>query len=107
MKMLTRKEELIMQAVYWLEDEASMVSIRKFLIKNTGRRWSPGNVYVALDSLYKRKYLDYVIGESSPRRGGKAKKFYRRTKKGKAALAELKRIHDRFWVGAPEAAAKE
>lgn len=107
MKLLTRKEELIMQTVYWLEDEASMVGIRRFLIKNTGKRWSPGNVYVALDSLYKKKYLDYVVGEPSPRRGGKAKKYYRRTKKGIAALAELKKVHEKFWVRAPESAAKE
>lgn len=35
MKLLTRKEELIMLTIYWLEDKASMASIRKFLIKNT------------------------------------------------------------------------
>ena len=62
MKLLTRKEELIMLAVYRLRDEACLVTIRKFLITQTRRRWSPGNVYVPLDSLYRKNYLDYALG---------------------------------------------
>lgn len=107
MKLLTRKEELILLSICRLEDETSMVRIRKFLISNTGKNWSPGNVYVPLDSLYKKNYLNYVIGEPSPRRGGKAKKYYRLTKKGLDALAEIKKVHDNFWAGVPDPAATE
>jgi DNA-binding PadR family transcriptional regulator len=103
MKLLTRKEELIMLAVFRLQEDACLVSIRKFLIDETRRRWSPGNVYVPLDSLYKRNYLDYVLGDPTPRRGGKAKKYYRLTRIGFEALAELKALHDSFWRDIPEA----
>ncbi len=107
MKLLTRKEELIMLAVLRLQEDSCLVSIRKFLISQTQRRWSPGNVYVPLDSLYKRNYLNYVLGDPTPRRGGKAKKYYRITRKGFEALAELKVLQDIFWRDIPETVAED
>ena len=107
MKLLTRKEELIMLAIFHLENEASLVNIRKFLIQRTKKIWSPGNVYVPLDTLTRKKYLDFFVGEPSPRRGGKAKKYYRLTDKGLAALQELKRLQDLFWIGVLKPIPKE
>jgi PadR family transcriptional regulator PadR len=107
MKILTRKEELIMLAVFQLENNASLVKVRKFLNKYTKKTWSPGNVYVPLDALARKKYLDFYVGEPSPRRGGKAKKFYRLTDKGMKALEELRKVQDRFWAGVFEPATKE
>lgn len=107
MRLLTRKEELIMLAVLHLENRASLVNIRKFLNRNTKKRWSPGNVYVPLDALTRKKYLDYSVGDPSPRRGGKAKKYYRLTDAGVKALKELREVQDLFWAGVLEPAAKE
>jgi PadR family transcriptional regulator PadR len=107
MRLLTRKEELIMLAVFHLDKGASLVNIRKFLNLYTKKRWSPGNVYVPLDELTRKKYLDFSVGEPSPRRGGKAKKYYRLTTTGIEALAELKKLQDRFWTGVLEPAVKE
>ena len=107
MKILTRKEELIMLAVCQLGTEANLVNIRDFLIRYTGKKWSPGNVYVPLDTLTRNKYLDFSIGSPSPRRGGRAQKNYRPTPKGVEALAGLKKIHDFFWAGVLEPGTKE
>ena len=107
MRLLTRKEELIMLAVFHLENEASLVNIRKFLIQQTKKMWSPGNVYVPLDSLTRKKCLDFSVGDPSPRRGGKAKKCYRLTETGITALEELRRLQDLLWTGVLEAAPKE
>jgi PadR family transcriptional regulator PadR len=107
MRLLTRKEELIMLAVFHLENEASLVNIRKFLNQNTKRRWSPGNVYVPLDDLTRKKYLKFSVGEPSPRRGGKAKKIYSLTGAGVKALEELRKVQDRFWAGVFEPSIKE
>ena len=107
MRLLTRKEELIMLAVFHLENEASLVNIRKFLVRHTKKMWSPGNVYVPLDDLNRKKYLDFVVGEPSPRRGGKAKKYYHLTDTGIEALEELKKLQDLFWAGVLKPATKE
>jgi DNA-binding PadR family transcriptional regulator len=107
MRLLTRKEELIMLAVFQLENKASLVKIRKFLNRYTKKTWSPGNVYVPLDALTRKKYLDFSVGEPTPRRGGKAKKYYRLTGKGMKALEELRKVQELFWAGVFEPATKE
>jgi DNA-binding PadR family transcriptional regulator len=107
MRLLTRKEELIMLAVFQLGNKASLVNIRKFLNRYTKKTWSPGNVYVPLDTLTRKKYLDFSVGEPSPRRGGKAKKYYRLTDSGMEALEELRELQELFWAGMFEPATKE
>ncbi len=94
---LTRKEELILLAVYKLGKSASLVKIREILNMSTGREWTVGNVYVPLDRMTKLGYLETQHGEPTARRGGKAVKYYLLSSEGKEALAELKRIHDTMW----------
>jgi PadR family transcriptional regulator PadR len=107
MKYLTRKEELILLAVYRLDDSASLVKIRGHLIASTGHNWSVGNVYVPLDRMSKLGYLETRIGDPLAQRGGKAVKFYSLSKKGKEALMELKKIHDMMWASVPGLAAEK
>ena len=96
---LTRKEELILLTVFRLKDSAYLVSIREHLNRNTERKWSVGNVYVPLDRMEKAGYLESYIGEPTEKRGGKAIKYYRLTKVGLEALAEIKKVNDVVWEG--------
>ena len=107
MKYLTRKEELILLAIFRLEDRASLVKIREHLTITTGHEWTVGNVYVPLDRMSKLGYLESRIGDPTAQRGGKAVKFYRLSKKGEEALFELREVHDRMWAGIPEMAWKK
>jgi hypothetical protein len=107
MKLLTRKEELIMLAVFRLEGDACLVSIRKFLNDQTHRQWSPGDVFVPQDSLHKKNYVEYILGDPTPRRGGRAHKFYRITKQGFGALAELKKPNESSWIDIPQSVAED
>jgi PadR family transcriptional regulator len=96
---LTRKQELILLAVFKLGELASLVRIREILNMSTGREWTVGNVYVPLDRMTKMGYLDTRVGEPTARRGGKAIKYYALSREGKEALAELKKVHDNLWEG--------
>jgi DNA-binding PadR family transcriptional regulator len=107
MKYLTRKQELILLAVFKLEDQASLVKIREHLTHSTGHKWTVGNVYVPLDRMSKLGYLETHIGDPTAQRGGKAVKFYRLTKKGTESLMALKKVHDTMWAGIPEIAWKK
>ncbi len=107
MKYLTRKEELILLAVFKLEDCASLVKIREQLTTSTGHKWTVGNVYVPLDRMSKLGYLESRISDPTAQRGGKAVKFYRLTEKGKEALMELRKVHNKMWAGIPEMAWKK
>ena len=42
-------------------------------------------------------YLDTVLGDPTPVRGGKSIKYYMLTEKAYSALEEVKAIHDRLW----------
>lgn len=106
-KYLTRKEELILLTVFRLGETANLVNVRKQLMTHTGQAWSVGNVYVPLDRLNRLGLLETHIGEPSPRRGGKAVKFYLLTRHGREALADLKRVHDSLWDGVPNLAQED
>jgi DNA-binding PadR family transcriptional regulator len=107
MKYLTRKEEMILLAIFKLEDCASLVKIREHLVESTRKEWTIGNVYVPLDRMSKLGYLESRVGNPTAQRGGKAVKFYRLSKKGEKALLELRKIQDRMWAGIPEFAIKK
>ena len=96
----TRKEEMVLLAVFRLGMEASLVTIRAYLSDTTGSKWTVGNTYVTLDRLERQKLLESSTGEPESRRGGKAVKFYRLSRHGRLALRELKRVQDILWAGA-------
>jgi len=96
---LTRKEEMILLAVFKLGEEANLVKVRELLNLSTGREWTVGNVYVPLDRMTKLGYLETHVGEPTSRRGGKAVKYYLLSREGREALGELKRVHETMWEG--------
>ena len=94
MKHLTRQEESILLAVFHLRDNAYLVTIRRFLKEQTGSPWSVGAVYVPLERLRKKGYLESFIGGSNARRGRNEIKYYKLTRSGLQALKEIKQISD-------------
>ncbi len=99
MKLLSRIEEIILLAIWRLGDEAYGMSIREEVIKATGKKWLLGAIYGPLGRLQKNGYVISVKGEPSPERGGRAKVYYRVTKKGKEALVEIYRVQRSIWEG--------
>lgn len=98
-KYLTRKEELVLLAIFRMEEEAYLVNIREFLNVHTGKRWTVGNVYVPLDRMTKLGYLDSYIGPPNAKRGGKAIKYYKLSRKGYEALLEIRKMNEVMWEG--------
>lgn len=104
MKLLSRSEELILLAIWRLQDEAYGVPIRKHLSEVTGDEWAIGSVYVPLDRLTKRRLIQAFQGPATPERGGRSKRYYKLTPKGMAALNEVRRVHEAMWLGFPRLA---
>lgn len=98
MKYLTRQEELILLAVFHLRGNAYLVTVRRFLKEQTGNPWSVGAVYVPLERLRKKGYLEAYIGGSNARRGRNEIKYYKLTRSGLRALAERKQVNDIVWA---------
>ncbi|MCP4723402.1 MAG: hypothetical protein GY863_00120 [bacterium] len=102
MKLLTRAEELVLLSVWHLKEKAYSVHIREMLMKTTGEYWSFGAVYMPLDRLVKKSYLESYLADPTPERGGRSKRIYQFTDDGKKALIEVFKIHEAMWQGIPE-----
>lgn len=100
--MLSRTEELLLLAIWRLQDEAYGAGIRDYLVDRTDEDFSIGVVYGTLDRLARKGLLRTSLGDPTPERGGRAKRFFHLTSKGVAALNHTRTIADQLWAGLPE-----
>lgn len=101
MKLLTRTEEIILAAVWALQEEAYGIAINRFISRRTGLSWKFGSIYTPLGRLVKNGYLTTRKGEPTPQRGGRWKVYYQLTELGLEALREVKRVNDAVWNRLP------
>lgn len=99
MKLLTRSEEMVLLAVWLLQEDAYCVPIREHLMKVTRKKWSFGSIYDPLDRLEKKKLLVSSLSEPTKERGGRSKRIYQLTKRGENALLEVRSIQETMWAG--------
>ena len=97
MKLLTRVEEYVLLAVITLEEEAYSLPILDYIEKATQKKWTLGGIYIPLYRLEENGYLTSELGSPTKERGGKRKKYYHLTKKGKEALKAQKQIQMSMW----------
>jgi len=80
--MLGEFEYLLLTAAARLGDDAYGAAIRQEIEKATGRRCSIGALYTTLDRLEQKGFVKTWMGESTPQRGGRAKRMIKVTGKG-------------------------
>lgn len=79
-------EQLILFALLRLEDDAYGVTIRQEIEARTGREIAAGAVYTALSRLEGRALVSARVGETTPARGGRRRKYYALTPAGAELL---------------------
>ena len=84
-------EHLVLLAILRQNGQAYGVSIRKEIKNRTGRETAPGALYTTLDRLESKGMLLSEIGDPTPERGGRAKRFYVVTSAGHGAVVEAQR----------------
>jgi DNA-binding PadR family transcriptional regulator len=92
-------EQLVLLAVLQLGDGAYGVPVRREIEKRVGRKVSRGAVYTTLDRLEGKGLLSSWLGEPTPERSGKAKRFYRVERAGIRALKESRTALRKMWAG--------
>lgn len=92
-------EQMVMLAVARLGDEAYGMAILDEIADRTGTDVAVGSVYSALDRLERQEYVTSEIGDPTPRRGGRAKRFFHLLPAGRSALARARRALDALWDG--------
>lgn len=94
-------ELMLLLAVIHLGDEAYGVPIARELEKQRGRDVSVGSVYASLERLEAKGLVVSSLGDPTPERGGKAKRFFRITKQGLQQVQETRRVLTRLWRTLP------
>ena len=84
-------EQLVLLGVLRLGGEAYGAAIRQEIHARSGRDVSINAVYTTLDRLEDKRFLKSWIGEPTPQRGGRRRKFYALTPAGAAALKQAYR----------------
>lgn len=92
-------ETLVLLAILRLGQDAYGVSIRDEIENCTGRRLTRGAIYTALRRLENKKFVVGRLGESTPARGGRAKRYLSLTDAGMAELRMATRHLDRMRSG--------
>jgi DNA-binding PadR family transcriptional regulator len=97
-------ELMILLAVIRLGEEAYGLPISKELLETTGRSVALGSVYAALDRLEQKQLVSSTLGDPTPARGGRAKRYFRVTPKGISEANTTKKALTSLWHGIPQLA---
>lgn len=89
-------EQLVLLAILRLQHEGAYgVTIRSEIATHTERKPAPGAIYTTLDRLENKGLVKSEVGESTPQRGGRSKRYYHVTPAG---IRSLKRAMSEFQI---------
>ena len=100
-KLLTDFELMILLAILRV-DEAYGVPIAREIETTAGRSVILGAVYAALDRLEERGLVASTLGDPTPERGGRARRYFRVTARGLRALKDTQRALVALWANLPD-----
>ena len=92
-------EQVVLLAILRQGDEAYAVSVQSEIERCTGRDVSRGSIYITLDRLETKGYLRSKLGDPTPERGGRAKRYYELRPRAIEALRESRRALVALWRG--------
>lgn len=92
-------EQMVLLAVARLADGAYGMAILDEIHARTGADTAVASVYAALDRLERRGFVTSSIGDPTPERGGRAKRFFVLEPAGACALTRSRSAIDALWDG--------
>lgn len=96
-KFLGEFEQFLLLSILKLGDNAYGSTIRQLLAETIQRDVTIGALYTTLERLEKKGLLDSKMGEVTPERGGRAKKYFKVTAKGLQSLKRSKQALTSMW----------
>jgi PadR family transcriptional regulator, regulatory protein PadR len=95
-------ELMVLLALIRLGDEAYGVPISQKIEEHSGHDVALGSIYAALDRLQARGFVSSSVGDPTPERGGRAKKYFKITGRGTKVVQETQRTLISLWKGLPK-----
>ncbi len=94
-------EAVVLLAVARRGGDGHGAGVHKELLDTTGRDVSLSSVYVTLNRLKAKGYLEVQVGLGEPERGGRPRKVFGLTPDGIAQLRSVRLEAERLWEGLP------
>jgi PadR family transcriptional regulator PadR len=92
-------EQIVLLAILRLNNDAYGVTIRNEIEKCTGREPAPGALYTTLDRLEEKGLVRSKMGDPTPERGGRSKRYFTVSATGTRALTHALRGYKRLLEG--------
>ncbi len=95
-------ELMVMLALIRLGEDAYGVPISREIEAGSRREVKLGSVYAALERLEQKGLVASRVGDPTPERGGRAKRYFQVTPKGLREVRHLRHTLIRLWQDLPE-----
>ena len=95
-------ELMVVLAILHVGEDAYGVPIAREREESSGKDVLLGSVYAALDRLEDKGLVSSRLGDPTPERGGRAKKYFKVTAKGVREVRDAQRTLVKLWRGLPE-----
>jgi PadR family transcriptional regulator, regulatory protein PadR len=96
-------ELMVLLALIRLGDEAYGVPVARELREIRGRDVALGSIYAALERLEIKGYVASSLGDPTPERGGRARRYFRVTEAGLRQVRETRQALVKLWRRLPAA----
>jgi PadR family transcriptional regulator PadR len=94
-------EQLVLLAILRLNDDAYGMRIRREIEDRAGRSTSIGALYLTLERLEQKGFVQSQLGDATQERGGRAKRFFSINPSGKEMLRDSIRAVQSMSRGLP------
>jgi DNA-binding PadR family transcriptional regulator len=94
-------ELMVLLALIRVGDDAYGVPIASVIKESSGRAVALGSVYATLDRLEAKGYVSSRLGDPTPERGGRAKRYFHITGKGLREARAARRALTNLWASLP------
>jgi DNA-binding PadR family transcriptional regulator len=101
MQFLSRIEEILLLAIWKLENNAYGIAIREQVENDTGVKWLSGAIYGPLSRLRKNGYVKAAIADHASDKRGRPRIYYSLTPVGKEKLQAIQTLNKVMWSNVP------
>jgi len=102
MTFLSRIEEILLLAIWKLNEDAYGIAIRRQVEKDTGLSWLSEAIYAPLSRLKDKGYVQSIKAKRSTEKGGRPRIYYRLTPSGLDRLISVQKVTRSLWEGIPD-----
>lgn len=90
-------EELVLLTIVNLDKNSYGVAIKEDIEERGKRKLSIGALHTTLTRLEEKGYIKSWMGDPTPERGGRRKRFFEVTHRGKVELHNIRSLRDDLW----------